>query len=283
MKAPLDPRLIQTFVRAAQVGSLSVAALQVGRTQSAVTMQMQRLEEMLGQTLMHRSGSGIRLTGAGERFLVHAERLLKMHEEALSLFSDQKLQGSIIFGCPEDYLLAFFPAIFKSFGAEYPDIDIKVVAAPTVELRGLLHASQVDLALISTLAPKETDEIIRTEAMVWVGAHSNFDDYGFGDSVQLALPAANAMDHRAACEAMSRAGLRYNITYASNSIAGLIAVARSGLAISVMTRGAVPADLHILNAPMPPLPLLGMKLALTKASAPIQAFIQHIERILPGL
>ncbi len=107
MNAYLDPRLLQTFVRAAQTGSLSTAALQVGRTQSAVTMQMQRLEEALGQTLMHRSGSGIRLTSTGEKFLAYAERILKAHDEALADFSDRGLKGSIVFGCPEDYLRHF--------------------------------------------------------------------------------------------------------------------------------------------------------------------------------
>ncbi|WP_245501725.1 MULTISPECIES: LysR family transcriptional regulator [unclassified Mesorhizobium] len=73
----LDLKLLATFVRAAHSGTLSAVAVQVGRTQSAVTMQVQRLEEALGQSLFHRSGSGVRLTGSGERFLAYAERILK--------------------------------------------------------------------------------------------------------------------------------------------------------------------------------------------------------------
>ena len=84
MKAPLDPRLLMTFVQAARLGSLSAAAVQVGRTQSAVTMQMRRLEEAVGQELLHRAGSGVRLTGSGERFLGYAERILSLSEEAVS-------------------------------------------------------------------------------------------------------------------------------------------------------------------------------------------------------
>ncbi|NKC05223.1 LysR family transcriptional regulator [Brucella haematophila] len=284
MQASLDPRLLQTFVRAAQTGSLSTAALQVGRTQSAVTMQMQRLEEALGQTLMHRSGSGVRLTSAGEKFLTYAERILKAHDEALAAFSDHGLKGSIVFGCPEDYLLAFFPKIFRSFGTNHGNVDIKVVAAPTVELRGLLHSGQVDLALISTLNPSDAKDIIRTEAMVWVGAKATLEEHEFGDRIPLALPASNAMDHRAACDAMTKAGLQYSISYASNSIAGLIAVTRSGLAISVMTKNAVPPDLHIVHEPMPTLPLLGMKLALpsSEVSAATQAFMHHITTSFGG-
>jgi len=285
MQPSLDPRLLATFVRAAHSGSLSATALQVGRTQSAVTMQMQRLEETLGRSLFHRSGSGVRLTGAGERLLAHAERILKMHDEALAAFSDQGLRGSIVFGCPEDYLFAFFPTLLKSFGTKYPEVEIKVVAAPTHELRVLLHSRQVDLALVSIPNPTPADDIVRTEALVWVGNKPTLGEHEFGDLVPLALPASSAMDHRAACNAMAKAGLRYKIAYASNSIAGLMAVARSGLAISVMTQRPVPPDLFILGDPLPPLMQLGVKLAFGEVdlSPAVAAFADHVRRTLPAL
>ncbi|WP_426131345.1 LysR family transcriptional regulator [Pararhizobium sp. PWRC1-1] len=285
MLNPLDPRLLVTFVQAAHSGSLSVTAVQVGRTQSAVTMQMQRLEETLGQTLLHRSGNGVRLTGAGERFLVYAERILKMHDEAISTFSGKGLHGSIVFGSPEDYLVAFFPSLLRSFGSKYPDVDIKVVAAPTVELKALLQSRKVDIALVSTPNLNDLENIVRTEPLVWVGSKASLELHDFADTLPLALPASNAMDHRAACEAMDGSGLRYNISYASNSIAGLIAVARSGLAISVMTEGAVPPDLNILNAPLPKLPHLGILVALPDAeqTAAVTAFADHVRRMLKTL
>jgi len=283
MQAPLDLKLLATFVRAAHSGTLSAVAVQVGRTQSAVTMQIQRLEEALGQSLFHRSGSGVRLTGSGERFLAYAERILKIHDEAISALSDKGPRGSIIFGSPEDYLSAFFPALLKSFGTVYPDVEIKVVSAPTVELRTLLNARQIDLALVSS--PNANDAHVRTERLVWVGSKPALDHYDFGDIVPMALSASNAIDHKAACEAMARAGLRYKISYASNSLAGLIAVARSGLAISVMTEDAVPSDLHILGAPLPRLPRLGILIAFadSERSPAVEAFADHIRGVLPTL
>lgn len=285
MRGPLDLRLLATFVRAAHAGTLSATAVQVGRTQSAVTMQIQRLEDSLGQSLFHRSGSGVRLTGSGERLLAYAERILRIHDEAISTLSDKGLHGSIIFGSPEDYLIAFFPTLLKRFGALYPDVEIKVVSAPTVELRSLLHSKQVDLALISTPTADKTPDVFRTEPLVWVGSKPTLADHEFGETIPLSLPASNAMDHRAACEAMARAGLRYKIAYASNSLAGLITLARSGLSISVMTQHAVPQDLHVLNAPMPPLPLLGMLLAFAddERSPATEAFADHVRALLPIL
>jgi len=286
MPAPLDLRLLATFVRAAHSGTLSATAVQVGRTQSAVTMQIQRLEDALGgQSLFHRSGSGVRLTGSGERFLAYAERILKIHDEAVSAFSGKGLQGSIIFGSPEDYLSAFFPTLLRSFGSLYPDIEIKVVSAPTVELHNLLHGRQVDLALVSIPDASASKEVVRTEAMVWVGSKPTLELHEFGETVPLALPASNAMDHKAACDAMARAGLRYKISYASNSLTGLVAVARSGLAISVMTQRAVPSDLFILNAPLPKLSRLGVLIAFaeTARSPAVEAFASHIRSVLPSL
>jgi DNA-binding transcriptional LysR family regulator len=285
MQSPIDLRLLVTFVHAAHSGSLSSTAIQVGRTQSAVSMQMQRLEEILGQSLLHRSGSGVRLTGEGERFLAHAERILKTHDEALSAFSNRGLRGSIIFGSPEDYLIAFFPTLLKTFGAIHPDVEIKVVSAPTVELLTLLPSRQIDLALVSTLNLADPQGVARAESLVWVGSKPSLDLHGFGDAVPLALPASNAMDHRAACEAMDRARMKYKISFASNSITGLLGVTRSGLAISVMTREAVPSDLFILDRPLPSLPRLGILIAVAQPdpSPAIRAFADHVRRVLPTL
>lgn len=285
MRTPLDHRLLVTFVHAAQSGSLSATAARVGRTQSAVTMQIQRLEEALGQSLLHRSGSGVRLTGNGARFLPYAERILKAHDEALSAFSGKGLHGSVVFGSPEDYLMGFFSTLLKGFGTQFPAVEIKVVSAPTVELRTLLRSRQVDIALVSTPDLNDSEEIVRTEPLVWVGSKPTLELHDFGDVVPLALTASNTMDHKAACNAMARARLRYKIAYASNGLAGLIALARSGLAISVMTQQAVPADLHFLTAPLPPLPRLGVVIAFAEPqqSPTVKAFADHIRHVLPSL
>ena len=309
MQTLLDLKLLTTFVRAAHSGTLSATALQVGRTQSTVTMQIQRLEDALGQTLFHRSGSGVRLTGSGERFLGYAERILKLHDEAVFAFSDRGLRGSMVFGCPEDYLIAFFPALLKSFGTIYPDVEIKVVSAPTPELHKMLRARQIDLALVSVANPDGEPDIARAEQLAWVGAKPTLDLHDFGTgigtgigntisdgsgaggspttarTIPLALPASNALDHKAACDAIEAAQIPYKISYASSSLTGLIAVARSGLAISVMMQKAVPNDLYILKAPLPSLPKLGLKVIAGEGTQnpATTAFADHVKNMLPFL
>ena len=269
----LEILLLRSFVAVARTGSISGAARQVGRTQSAVSMQMRRLETIIGQTILRRIGSGVEPTAAGNQLLSHADRILSAHDGALSTFQDTKLRGLISFGCPEDYLAVFFPELLKGFRARHDAIEIEVVCAPTTELQTLLQRRRIDLALLSVPDNAGNDRIIRSERFVWV-ANRSAPKVIKGQTIPLALSAPNTLDHRAARTALEQAGLAYRIAFASNSLAGLLAVTRSGQAISVVTRSAVPPDLHMLDTPLPPLPSIGISLAYasTNPSAIVQEF-----------
>jgi DNA-binding transcriptional LysR family regulator len=279
----LDLALLRNFAIVARAGSISHASLQVGRTQSALSMQIHRLEEQIGQTLLHRSGSGVRLTAAGEKLLAHAESLLARHDEILADMSGAALKGSVNLGCPEDYSIAFLPDLLKAFCAVYPDVELRMVCAPTTELRPLLHRRQIDVALVSLPDP-ESREVIRRESFVWVG---NAAEPGILSHavLPLALSAPMTLDYRAACEAMEAVNRRYRVAFASNSLAGLIAIARSGHAISVLTRTAVPPDLHVVSSGLPPLPKIGIavEFAETRPSSTARALGDHIRNVLPTL
>lgn len=281
----LEIALLRTFIAVARTGSISGAAAQVGRTQSAVSMQMRRLETAIGQPILYRTGSGVGLTTTGDRLLSYAEGILRAHDEALADLSGAGLQGSISFGCPEDYLTAFLPDLLKGFTERNSRVEIEVVCAPTVELRPLLHRRRIELALISLPMDAEPGRIIRPEALVWVASAPAPAILG-SKVLPLALAAPETLDHRAACDAMHRAGRAYRIAFASNSLAGLLAVARSGQAISVINRAAVPDDLHMLGAPMPALPDIGISLAYasTRPSAVVRAFGAFVaENLRPAM
>jgi DNA-binding transcriptional LysR family regulator len=279
----LDLALLRNFVVVARAGSISVASSQIGRTQSALSMQMQRLEEMIGQPLLHRSGSGVRLTTAGEKLLAHAEALLARHDEILADMRGTGLTGSVSFGCPEDYSIAFLPDLLRGFCADHPTVELRMVCAPTLELRPLLHRRQIEMALVSLYDPASGD-VIRREDFVWVANEAEPDILGQA-SLPLALSAPMTLDYRAACDAMEAAGRRYRVAFASSSLAGLIAIARSGHAISVLTRTAVPPDLHIVTAGFPALPTIGIALEFAdiRPSLAAEALGSHIRAVLPTL
>ncbi|MBK5566459.1 LysR family transcriptional regulator [Ensifer sp. SSB1] len=279
----LDLALLRNFAVIARTGSISLASQQVGRTQSTLSMQMQRLEDFLEQALFHRTGSGVRLTAAGEKLLVHAEYLLAGHDEILAEMEGKGLKGSVTLGCPEDYSIAFLPGIIERFLDQHPEVELRMVCAPTTELRPMLLRRQVDLALVS-IADAANGEVIRTEDFVWVGkvAEPEILDRV---ALPLALSAPTTLDYRAACDAMEAIDRRYRVAFASNSLAGLIAFARSGHAIAVLTRTAVPSDLHIISAGLPKLPTIGIALefAEPRPSSAVKALADHVRAVLPAI
>lgn len=280
----LDLALLRNFAVVARTGSISIASSQVGRTQSALSMQMQRLETLIDQPLLHRTGSGVRLTAAGEKLLAHAESLLARHDEILAEMRGTGLKGSVSLGCPEDYSIAFLPELLRGFCALHPEVELRMVCAPTSELRPLLHRRQLEMALVSLLPDASSSEVIRRESFVWV-ANEVEPAILAQPSLPLALSAPMTLDYRAACDAMDAIDRRYRIAFASNSLAGLIAIARSGHAISVLTRMAVPPDLHVLSAGLPPLPEIGIALEFgeLRPSAAARALGDHIRAVLPTL
>ena len=279
----LDLTLLRNFAVVARTGSISVACLQVGRTQSALSMQMQRLEDLVGQPLLHRSGSGVRLTTAGERLLTHAETLLARHDEILADMRGTGLSGSVSFGCPDDYSIAFLPELLRGFCALHPDVELRMVCAPTSDLRPLLHRRQIEVALVS-LADSTDSNAIREESFVWVADEAK-PTLVEQSVLPLALSAPVTLDYRAACEAMEAIGRRYRVAFASNSLAGLIAIARSGHAISVLTRTAVPSDLSIVTTGLPALPKIGIavEFADVRPTLAAKALGRHIRSVLPTL
>ncbi|WP_170935914.1 LysR family transcriptional regulator [Pandoraea sp. PE-S2R-1] len=291
----LDIDLLRSFVAIAQAGSLSRAAQRISRTQSALSQQMKRLEEVVDQPLLQRTGRGVVLTGAGERLLGHAQRLLRLHDEALADMTGKGLSGTLRFGCPDDYAAAFLPDLLRQFASQHPQALVEVICEPTPRLLEQLARHALDLALISlpdTLPPGAVgDDIIRREPLVWIGSPgleaALFDPLLPREPVPLALSDPDTLDHIAACEALQAAGVPYRIAYASSNLAGLTALARSGQALAVMTQTAVPSDLHALNGVpgLPPLPSVGITVKFDRARPNhlSQAFADHIRHILPML
>jgi DNA-binding transcriptional LysR family regulator len=281
----LDVDLLRSFVAIADARSLSRAAGRIGRTQSALSQQIRRLEAVVDHPLFERTGRGVVLTNPGERLLVHAQRILRLHDEAMADLCGKGLSGSIRFGCPDDYAAVFLPSLLRRFSSLHPQALVEVMCAPTPRLVEQLHKSAIDLAMVSLPQANADDDIIRREPLVWIGA-AGLQSAHF-DPLPLALSDPDTLDHRSACEALQRAGRAYRIAYASSSLSGLLAVVRSGQAVAVITRTAVPADLHVLDADpdLPVLPEVGitLKIAPARPSPLTTAFAAHVRQMLPLL
>ena len=285
MSERLDLDLLRTFSVIAETGALSRAAVRVGRTQAALSLQVKRLERIVGRQLLERTGRGVLLTTTGTRLLAHAQQILQHHDEALAELSGKGLSGTIRFGCPDDYAVTFLPQLLRGFAREHPQVLVEVHCAHTPRLLERLERHALDLALTSFGQGEKGRAIIRQEPFVWVGSVGS--NAANRRPLRLALSDPDTLDHRAARRSLDAAGRDYRVAYASPSLTGLTAVVRSGQAIAVLTRTAVPDDLQVLPAEsgLPPLPGVGIALTVDskQPSAVVSAFARHVRLVLPTL
>ena len=281
----LDIDLLRTFVMVAEAHTLSRAATWVGKTQAAISMQVKRLEQIVDHVLLTRTARGVVLTSHGDRLLIHAQKILRYHDEALAELSGKGLSGTIRFGCPDDYAVVFLPHLLRGFARRHPQVLVEVFCASTPRLLHRLKDHALDLALTSFPEGEKRETIIRREPLVWVGRVGS--DAAGQNPLQLALGDPDTLDHQAARKCLERAGRSYRVAYASGSVAGLTAVVRSGQAIAVLTQTAVPADLEIVppDRGLPPLPSVSIAIKFdSDRPAPIvNAFAEHVRLVLPTI
>jgi DNA-binding transcriptional LysR family regulator len=278
MFATLEPELLRSFVAIAETGGFTAAAHRVHRTQSAVSMQIKRLEEMLGRALFAREGRTVRLTRDGEMLLSHARRILQAHREALAAFAQEQLAGEVTLGAPDDYASTFLPRGLARFAEAHPQVHLNFVCQPSVELVRRLDERTIDLALVTQGSGERGGTLLLRECLVWVTsatlrAHEQ-------DPLPLAIFEPGCPFRRAAVESLARAERAYRIAYTSVSLAGVHAAVEAGLAVTVMLRSSVRPGQRILDARdgFPPLGEAGI--VLLRPSQEPSPLVDHLEFVI---
>lgn len=243
MPDPIDLTLLRSFVAIADCGSILAAAPRVGRSQSAVSLQMQRLEADVGRILFHRDGRNLRLNAAGEELLLHARRLLQMSDTALASLREPEETGLVRIGLPEDYA-ATLPPVLARFAQAHPLAEIELVCAPTPPLMALIEAGSVDVAVV-TRTGNQPFGLLRRERFVWAAAREHAA--WLRDPLPVALFEPGNTARRHAVEALQKADRPYRVACSSASPLGLIAAARAGLAVAGLVASCVPPDLVVLG------------------------------------
>ncbi len=256
----LEPEFLRSFVAIAEAGSFTTAARRVHRTQSAVSMQIKRLEEVLGRELFTRDSRTVALTPDGELLLGHARRILRAHQEALAAFDGDSVAGEVTIGAPDDYAGTFLPRILARFGETHPRVQVNVVCRTSTELLACLAEGSVDLALVTQGFGGEGGVLVHHEPLVWATSvnHRAYEQ----DPLPLALFDCSCLFRRWALERLQRIGRASRIAYTSVSIAGIYAALDAGLAVSVLLRCNLRAGLRALGEAegFPPLPEVGITL-----------------------
>src|SRR5580698_6856294 len=168
MTALIDIDQLRTFIAIAETGSFTRAAEFVHKTQSAVSMQMKRLEERSGRPIFVRDGRASKLTEDGERLLDYARRIVKLNIEALSAFDDKELTGRVRLGVPDDYADRYLPEIMARFSRAYPGVELSVICEPSTDLLKRIDGNEIDLAIITNCEGKRASETFRRERLLWV-------------------------------------------------------------------------------------------------------------------
>ena len=264
MPESLSIELLQTLIAIADTGSFAAAARAVHRTQSAVSMQMKRLEEIVGQPLFERQGRRATLTPQGLNLLLHARRIVRLQDEALAAFRDPDVQGEVRVGVSDDYVMSLMPSILAGYAERHPGVLIRLDSQSSVQLIDATARGELDLALVNILRDDVEHERLTGEPLVWVcsAQHVVHERRPVPIAIEGSCPWG-----RWACRALDHADVDYRLAYSTFSYGGTVAIVEAGLAVAVMSRSSVPSRLRILSAAdgFPALPIASIGLVTSPA------------------
>lgn len=273
---------LRTFLAVVDTGSVTAAAKQVSRSQSAVSMQLKKLEDSVGRPLLHRGGRQMTLTPTGFDLLGHARQLMEQHTAALLALHGGGVSGRVSLGVPDDYAGHYLAPVLSTFAARHTDVELSLVCEPSTELLARLQRDEIDLALMTRDTPTRGDLLFK-EVLVWAG--SDLHQVWLRDPLPIALHGIDRRLRTAVIGALNAHRRAYRVVYNSPNIAGQLAVAAGGLAVAVIPRCSLPAGLRLLDGrhQLPELPELEVALVRGKQarrSAVIDALHEHLMRSL---
>lgn len=264
--ADLQLDWLRAFVAVVDAGSLTAAAPLVFRSQSALSMQIRKLEGAVGRPVLTRGPRHLQLTPAGAELLGYARRLLELHTQAQQALHGRALSGRLTLGVPDDYAASYLTPVLRRFAARHAGVEITLVCEQSTTLIPRVQRGEVDLALVTRDRPQRGSFLFR-EPLVWVGAAQH--EAWRRDPLPIAVYEAGSRARKDALAALSAQRRAHRIVYNSSSLAGQLAAVESGVAVAVLTRCSVPPVLQVLEARhgLPPLPSLEVAALRSKASA----------------
>ena len=267
---------LRTFIEVADTKGFTRAGIQVNRSQSAVSMQIKRLENEIGKPLFERIGKKAKLTAEGNILIKYARQIVKEHDDAVVALSKPWLKGFIRFGSPEHYTSGVLPNLLARFASSYPDVLVEMHCENSDKIKEAVDKGELDIGLCTQISGG--GQVIYHDPVVWVS------NPGFvvpkNKALSLAVFEEDCIFRTWALEALEKAGIPYRIVYVSRSISGLLDAVRAGLAIAPVVKSNVPSDLIIVGIEngLPVLPVSNIVLHKAKKalSETIACFANHL-------
>ena len=250
----LDIALLRTLLQVADAASMTVAARRLHMTQGAVSQQVQRLEQMLGQVLLVRGKKGAQLTPQGASLLPRVRQLVALNDAMLAETGTPQLAGHVRLGVPHDLMGTHLPPVLHGFTRQFPAVDITLVAGSSAELKSSFGAGTVDLALTEELADMASGEALSLESPVWVGKLGGLAWQQRPLPVCLVSATCVFRPPLVAALAAARIAWRNPIDYPS--LEATVAMVQADLAVTALLPSTMPSHLTMLgdDSGLPPLP-----------------------------
>ncbi|MES2666829.1 MAG: LysR family transcriptional regulator [Pseudomonadota bacterium] len=243
---PLDSDLMRAFLAVADTGSITGAADRIHRTQSAVSMQIRRLEESLGQPLFHRLPRGVALTPRGEQLMPYARRVTSLLDEAATALREKPLIGPVRIGIPDEYAETVLPRALAAFSERHTGVEVTVRCDFTSPQLAALTADQLDLAVIYDSSHTSGDEVLCIDPTVWCTSITH------GQHLQAPVPVGvyfrSDWCRDFALRSLDQQSIAWRAAFECDTSGSLRIAARAGLAITPISRSTIPPGCRELTA-----------------------------------
>lgn len=267
----LDMDVLRTVVTAQQLGSFNRAADRLGRSQSAVSQQVRKIEEQVGEPLFQKQGRGLVPTAAGEIVLAYARRILDLNDEAVSAVRGFAIDGQGRVGLPADFAETWLPAVLGRFKRAHLAVRVEAVVDGNASLLVSLDKGDLDLVLALGNEARKDAEQVGVLPLHWIGPLSVETLWAQGEPIPLAMYQAPCFFRRHALAALDGAGLPWRIAFTSPSLHGLWAAVEAGLGVTLRTAIGLPDRVGIVrDATRLPQDLPSLAVSLHDGSRPLQ-------------
>ncbi|GAB4525409.1 MAG: LysR substrate-binding domain-containing protein [Roseibium sp.] len=276
MRRDLEIDLLRSFMAVASHLNFTRAAQSVSRTQSAVSLQIKRLEDIVGKPLFERTRQSVSMTPSGEALKVYAKRILMANDAALSQIRQPEAEGRVRIGAPDDYATLVLPRILSIIGTEHPRLQLEVVCENTPDLLRALNSGDLDLAIAVHTPASVSGQIICYEPLHWVGAPGYTDDPDA--SISLALWPPDCASRLIAMDALKQTDRKWRVAYSTRNIGLIERALLEGSTLGVMEASCIPASLRIVDghSGLPPLPEIAISLHCSDDSVQNNKLVSNI-------
>ncbi|MDH6231910.1 DNA-binding transcriptional LysR family regulator [Mesorhizobium soli] len=238
--------LLRTFVSVIDLGAYTKAGDLLGRTQPAISLQIRRLEELVGAPVIKQVGRSLMLTSEGEMLLSYAREILRLNDEAASYFNRANISGVLRVGLPNDYAVAFLQGVITEYTRQHSEISLEIYCGWSAEILDRLRADELDLA-IAMVNGERAQYLSRSwiERPIWAAAEgASFDPV---TGIPLAAHPEGCAYRARMIQALDTAQMRWRVAYTGSGIAGLQNAVVNGLGVSALTRYTMLPGMRALN------------------------------------